>query len=37
MSEAGPVRGDRLAVLLLNLGGPDSPEAVRPYVQNLFA
>ena len=27
----------RLAVVLFNLGGPDSPEAVRPFLKNLFA
>lgn len=27
---------DRLAVVLFNLGGPDSPEAVRPFLFNLF-
>ncbi|GIL40738.1 ferrochelatase [Roseiterribacter gracilis] len=26
----------KLAVVLLNLGGPDSPEAVRPFLFNLF-
>ena len=26
----------RLAVVLFNLGGPDSPAAVRPFLQNLF-
>ncbi len=27
----------RLAVVLLNLGGPDRPEAVRPFLRNLFS
>ena len=27
----------RIGVLLLNLGGPDSPEAIRPFLSNLFA
>lgn len=27
----------RLAVVLFNLGGPDSPAAVRPFLYNLFA
>lgn len=27
----------RLAVVLFNLGGPDGPEAVRPFLANLFA
>ena len=27
----------RLAVVLFNLGGPDSPAAVRPFLQNLFS
>lgn len=28
--------GRRIAVVLFNLGGPDSPEAVRPFLFNLF-
>jgi len=28
--------GGRLAVVLFNLGGPDSPEAVQPFLFNLF-
>lgn len=32
-----PVEGDaRIAVVLFNLGGPDGPEAVRPFLFNLF-
>jgi ferrochelatase len=27
----------RRAVVLMNLGGPDSPEAVRPFLHNLFS
>jgi len=27
----------RRAVVLMNLGGPDSPQAVRPFLQNLFS
>jgi len=27
----------RIAVVLFNLGGPDGPEAVRPFLRNLFA
>jgi ferrochelatase len=27
----------RIAVVLFNLGGPDSPEAVEPFLRNLFA
>jgi len=27
----------RLAVVLLNLGGPDRPEAVQPFLKNLFS
>lgn len=27
----------RVAVILMNLGGPDSPEAVEPFLYNLFA
>jgi ferrochelatase len=26
----------KIAVILFNLGGPDGPEAVRPFLQNLF-
>ena len=28
---------DTLAVVVLNLGGPDAPEAVEPFLRNLFA
>ena len=28
---------ERTGVVLLNLGGPDSPEAVRPFLYNLFS
>jgi ferrochelatase len=27
----------RIAVVLFNLGGPDSPRAIRPFLRNLFA
>lgn len=27
----------KLAIVLFNLGGPDSPEAVRPFLRNLFS
>ena len=26
----------KIAVVLFNLGGPDGPDAVRPFLQNLF-
>ncbi|MBV9539900.1 MAG: ferrochelatase, partial [Alphaproteobacteria bacterium] len=26
----------KLAIVLFNLGGPDSPEAVEPFLRNLF-
>ena len=26
-----------VGVLLMNLGGPDAPEAVRPFLYNLFS
>ena len=26
----------RIAVVLFNLGGPDKPENVRPFLRNLF-
>lgn len=29
--------GPRRAVVLLNLGGPDGPDSVRPFLQNLFS
>jgi ferrochelatase len=29
--------GERIAVVLFNLGGPDGPEAVRPFLENLFS
>ena len=28
--------GRRVAIVLFNLGGPDSPEAIKPFLQNLF-
>jgi len=28
--------GEKLAIVLFNLGGPDSPEAVKPFLRNLF-
>jgi ferrochelatase len=31
-----PGREKRLAIVLFNLGGPDSPKAVRPFLLNLF-
>ena len=27
----------KLAIVLFNLGGPDSPEAVEPFLRNLFS
>lgn len=42
-TDAGPgnrtsgSRPRRVAVVLFNLGGPDAPEAVRPFLFNLFA
>jgi len=32
-----PGQPRRLAVVLFNLGGPDGPAAVRPFLQNLFS
>ena len=29
-------KGRRIAVVLFNLGGPDGPDAVRPFLFNLF-
>ncbi len=34
--EIHPVRRRRLAVVLFNLGGPDSPAAIKPFLLNLF-
>lgn len=31
------MRKQKLAVVLFNLGGPDRPEAVRPFLRNLFS
>jgi primosomal protein N' (replication factor Y) len=33
---ASPVPRPRVAVVLFNLGGPDAPESVRPFLVNLF-
>ena len=27
----------KLAIILFNLGGPDSPESVEPFLRNLFS
>ncbi|MFN7258171.1 MAG: ferrochelatase, partial [bacterium] len=35
MMPASP-RRQRLAIVLFNLGGPDAPESVRPFLVNLF-
>lgn len=34
---AAPVASDRVGVLLLNLGGPDTLDDVQPFLYNLFA
>jgi ferrochelatase len=26
----------KIAIILFNLGGPDSPEAIQPFLRNLF-
>lgn len=31
------VGGQKIAIVLFNLGGPDTPEAIRPFLQNLFS
>ncbi|MES2710148.1 MAG: ferrochelatase, partial [Pseudomonadota bacterium] len=38
LPDAGPrlAARPRLAIVLLNLGGPDAPESVRPFLVNLF-
>ena len=35
-SKLGVESGDTVGVVLLNLGGPDGPEAVEPFLYNLF-
>ena len=30
-------KNERIAVVLFNLGGPDNPEAIKPFLYNLFA
>ena len=35
--DQGCSRMRRTAVVIYNLGGPDSPEAVRPFLKNLFS
>jgi ferrochelatase len=37
MSDMLPLRPRRLAVVLFQLGGPDRPEAVKPFLVNLFS
>lgn len=37
MSETVGAGGQRIAVVLFNLGGPDKPEAVKPFLFNLFS
>ncbi len=32
-----PANKPRIAVVLFNLGGPDGPDAVQPFLQNLFS
>ncbi|NNG05603.1 MAG: ferrochelatase, partial [Inquilinus sp.] len=36
MGEAQSAGESRIAVVLLNLGGPDRPKSVRPFLFNLF-
>ena len=36
MSRSGDSQGRRIAVVLFNLGGPDGPESVKPFLFNLF-
>ncbi|MDT8265832.1 ferrochelatase, partial [Roseomonas sp. DSM 102946] len=33
---SAPSHRPRLAVVLFNLGGPDSPGAIKPFLVNLF-
>lgn len=37
MSAEGAPGPRKLAVVMFNLGGPDGPEAVRPFLKNLFS
>ncbi|MCF3946313.1 ferrochelatase [Acidiphilium iwatense] len=37
MSGAGPASDRRIAIVLFNLGGPDGPEAIKPFRVNLFS
>tara|TARA_R110002095_G_scaffold213567_1_gene204368 strand:- start:1605 stop:2681 length:1077 start_codon:yes stop_codon:yes gene_type:complete len=37
LSERNRTEGQRIAVVLFNLGGPDCPEAVKPFLFNLFS
>lgn len=32
----GPAANERIAIVLFNLGGPDGPAAVEPFLRNLF-
>ena len=34
--QSPPARAPKVAIVLFNLGGPDSPAAVRPFLTNLF-
>ena len=33
---SGGMESKRLAIVLFNLGGPDKPESVQPFLFNLF-
>ena len=37
MVDAASTKPRRLAVVIFNLGGPDTPEAIRPFLLNLFS
>ena len=36
LATSGAMQRKRLAIVLFNLGGPDKPESVRPFLVNLF-
>ena len=37
MGHTSTAETEKLAVVIFNLGGPDSPEAIKPFLLNLFS